>query len=445
MDKTAIIRKVLIITYYWPPSGGAGVQRWLKFAKYLHNFGWEPVIYTPENPEAPALDHSLEKDIPSGTTVLKQPIIEPYSAYKRFIGMKPNEKVNAGFLQEKEKPKWIEGFSVWLRGNFFIPDARMFWIRPSTRYLLRYLKNNPVDAIVSTGPPHSMHLIALEVSKKTGIPWLADFRDPWTGIDFYHQLKLTKLADLKHRNLEMKVLSSANAVTVISSQMRSELNSIYARHFDIVTNGFDEEDIPTLPAEKLDNKFTISHIGSINASRNPELLWQVLAQMVNENTKFSASLNIKLVGKTDISVLKSIEKNKLTEFVTIKDYLPHSDVIPEIQKSQVLLLLINNTPNAAGILTGKIFEYLGSGRPVFCIGPEKGDAADLLNENNAGRTADYKNELGMKEIITNYYSLFCEQKLVKQIGTKSKFSRKSLTSEIAEILNNLISEKQRKL
>jgi hypothetical protein len=191
-------RKVLIITYYWPPSGGAGVQRWLKFSKYLRDYDWEPVIYTPENPEAPAIDNSLEKDIPMGIKVIKRPITEPYLAYKRFVGMKLDEKVNAGFLQEKEKPGLLEGIAVWLRGNLFIPDARRFWIRPSAKYLVNYLKAHPVDAIVSTGPPHSMHLIALQVYKKLNIPWLADFRDPWTGIDFYHQLKLTLLADRIH-------------------------------------------------------------------------------------------------------------------------------------------------------------------------------------------------------------------------------------------------------
>jgi len=430
-------RKVLIITYYWPPSGGAGVQRWLKFSKYLREFDWEPVIYTPENPEAPAIDNSLEKDIPEGISIIKRPIIEPYSVYKRFVGMKPGEKVNAGFLQEKEKPGIAEGIAVWLRGNFFIPDARRFWINPSVRFLTKYLKDYPVDAIVSTGPPHSMHLIALQIHKKLNIPWLADFRDPWTGIDFYHQLKLTSFADRLHHKLEKKVLSSATAISVVSQDMADEFNGIVKREYKLVTNGYDEEDISPLPLNLLDTKFKISHIGSINASRNPVGLWKVLAEMAKENREFAGALQIKLVGKVDIGVLKSIEENGLTEYLSRIEYMPHQDVMHEIQKSQVLLLLINNTPNAKGILTGKVFEYLGSGRPILSIGPEDGEAAAVLKDTDAGQTAGYENKEGMFQILNEYFTRFSEQRLESNTGNRLKYSRKALTKKIAAILNEM--------
>jgi len=437
MSSSQALRKVLIITYYWPPSGGAGVQRWLKFSKYLREFGWEPVIYTPENPEAPANDTSLEKDIPAGVIVLKQPILEPYSFYKRFVGMKPGEKVNSGFLQEKEKPGFAEGFSVWLRGNFFIPDARRFWINPSVRYLEKYLENHPVEAMVSTGPPHSMHLIAFKLNRKTGVPWLADFRDPWTGIDFYHQLKLTSLADSIHHKLEKKVLASASVVTVISTGMANEFNRIVNRDYKLVTNGYDELDIIPLPQNQLDTKFTISHIGSLNLSRNPEKLWKVLSAMIKEMPLFAKNLKIKLVGKVDIGVLKSIEENGLTEYLQRIEYMPHQEAMHEIQKSQVLLLLINNTPNAKGILTGKMFEYLGSGRPVLSIGPEDGDAALILKETEAGYTADYQDEETMYRIVSGYFTRYAEQKLESNTGNRLKYSRRVLTGEIASILNKL--------
>ena len=430
-------QKVLIITYYWPPSGGAGVQRWLKFSKYLREFGWEPVIYTPENPEAPAIDNSLAKDIPDGILIIKKPIIEPYTAYKRFIGMKPGEKVNAGFLQEKEKPGMAEGFAVWLRGNFFIPDARRFWIRPSVKFLTKFLKDNPVEAIVSTGPPHSMHLIALQIHKKLDIPWLADFRDPWTGIDFFHQLKLTSLANRHHHNLEKKVLASATAITVVSQDMVNEFNGIVKRDYKLVTNGYDEQDISPLHQNQLDTKFTLSHIGSINSSRNPVGLWKVISEMANENPDFAKALQIKLVGKVDIGVLKSIEENGLTTYLSRIEYMPHQDVMHEIQRSQVLLLLINNTPNAKGILTGKIFEYLGSGRPILNIGPEDGDAAVILKDSEAGRTAGYEDEDLMRRILTEYFIKFCEQRLDSKTGNRLKYSRKVLTGEIAGILDKM--------
>ena len=430
-------RKVLIITYYWPPSGGAGVQRWLKFSKYLRKFGWEPVIYTPENPEAPAIDNSLEKDIPEGISIIKRPIIEPYSVYKKFVGMKPGEKVNAGFLQEKEKPGMAEGFAIWLRGNFFIPDARRFWIRPSVKFLKDYLSDNPVDAIVSTGPPHSMHLIALQIHTKLNIPWLADFRDPWTGIDFYHQLKLTIFADRLHHKLEKKVLSSATAVSVVSQDMADEFNRIIKREYKLVTNGYDEDDISPIPHNQLDAKFTISHIGSINASRNPVYLWKVLSEIVKENTEFANKLHIKLIGKVDIGVIKSIEENGLTEYLNRIEYMPHEDVMHEIRKSQVLLLLINNTPNAKGILTGKIFEYLGSGRPILSIGPEDGDAAKMLCDSGAGETAGYENEDLMRRLLTEYFIRFSNQQLAGNTANRLKYSRKELTQKIAGILNEM--------
>ena len=437
MGITGKLRKVLIITYYWPPSGGAGVQRWLKFSKYLREYGWEPVIYTPENPEAPAVDHSLENDIPEGITVIKLPIFEPYSAYKRFVGMKPGDKVNAGFLQEKEKPGRAEGFAVWLRGNFFIPDARRFWINPSIKYLTKYLKDNPVDAIVSTGPPHSMHLIAMHLNKSFNIPWLADFRDPWTGIDFYHQLKLTTFANKLHHKLEKKVLSTATEVTVISRDMMNEFNGIVERGYKLVTNGYDEEDISPLPQNQLDNEFTISHIGSLNPARNPLIFWKVLAEMVKNKPLFANALRIKLVGKADIGVMKSIEGFGLTEYLTRIEYMPHRDVMHEIQKSQVLLLLINNTPNAKGILTGKIFEYLGSGRPILNIGPEDGDAAAMLTNADAGQTAGYQNEEAMQRILNDYFIKFCEQRLESNTGNRLKYSRNELTKQIAGILDEM--------
>lgn len=434
----AVARKVLIITYYWPPSGGAGVQRWLKFSKYLRDYGWEPIIYTPENPEAPAIDNSLEKDIPEGITVIKMPILEPYTAYKRFVGMKPGEKVNAGFLQEKEKPGLAEGIAIWLRGNFFIPDARRFWIRPSVKFLNDYLKINPVDAIVSTGPPHSMHLIALKIHKKLDIPWLADFRDPWTGIDFYHQLKLTSFADRLHHTLEKKVLSTASAVSVISRDMVNEFNGIVKREYKLVTNGFDEQDISPLPQNQLDTKFTVSHIGSLNATRNPDRLWKALYEMAVANPAFAKALQIKLVGKVDIAIIKSIEEYHLSGYLTRIEYMPHQEVMHEIQKSQVLLLLINNTPNAKGILTGKIFEYLGSGRPVLNIGPEDGDAAVILKNSAAGQTAGYENEDGMKRILADYFTRFSEQRLESNTKNQLKYSRKALTAEISVILNEIV-------
>ncbi len=432
-------RRVLVITYYWPPSGGAGVQRWLKTIKYLREFGWEPVVYTPENPEAPVLDKSLLNDVPPDLEIIRRSIWEPYSYYKKLVGLKSSEKINAGFLTEKKKPGLAENISVWLRGNLFIPDARKFWIKPSIRYIINYLREHPVDAIVSTGPPHSMHLIALGVKKELGIPWLADFRDPWTGIDFYHLLKLSGYADRKHHSKELKVLKRADAVVVISRSMEEEFKSIHLRNYSVVTNGYDESDIQAIDPVQTDKKFSIAHIGSIAPARNPKIFWSILSELVDENQDFAVKLEIKLVGKVDISVLESIAEAGLYGYLNRIDYLPHNFVIAQMQRSQVLLLLINQTPNAKGILTGKIFEYLAAQRPIISIGPSEGDAALILRETNSGESFGFEDADALKKQILDYYNLFCSKKLVSQSTGIEKYSRRFLSGEIASVLTKISS------
>jgi len=427
-------RRVLIISYYWPPSGGAGVQRWLKFVKYLRAFGWEPVVYIPENPEYPAIDESLAKDIPDGIEILKTPIWEPYSFYKKLIGAGKGERINAGFLSEKKRPGLPEQFSIWLRGNFFIPDARKFWIRPSVRYLSNYLKMHPVDAIVSTGPPHSMHMIALGVKKKTGLPWLADFRDPWTNIDFYHELMLTTLADKKHHKQELSVLTQADEVVVISNSMKSDFIAIHDREYSVITNGYDEDDVLTENIV-IDKKFTISHIGTMVKTRNPEILWKVLNAEAENSQDFASNLEIKLVGSVDYSVSASIENAGLGKFVNKVSYLPHNEVIRVQQQSQVLLLLINETPNAKVILPGKFFEYMATHRPILCIGPADGDAARVISETKSGYVVENSDVKAMQQAIRQLYANFKSGNSVVDSRGIEKFSRKQLTARLAERLD----------
>ncbi len=429
-------RKVLIITYYWPPSGGAGVQRWLKFSKYLREFGWEPVIYTPKNPEAPAYDNSLLNDIPEGITIIKTPIWEPYEYYRKLVGMKKGEKVNAGFLNERKKPGLSENISVWIRGNFFIPDARKFWIKPSVKFLSQYLPDNPVDVIISTGPPHSMHLIALGIKRKLNIPWLADFRDPWTEIDFYDQLKLSFFADRKHKRLEKLVLAHADRVTTVSNNWSKDLFNICNRRIDVVTNGFDPDDFSNLPG-KTDDKFTITHVGSLNKDRNPQFLWTTLRSICLENKQFEADLVIQFIGKTDILVFEQLENAGLSDKAVKIDYLPHQEVIVKSAQSQVLLLLINNTPNMMGIIPGKIFEYLAAERPIICIAPEEGDSANIINESEAGKVIGFGNSELLKQTILEMYERYLKGDLTISGNSIQKFSRKTLTQSITNILNEI--------
>ncbi len=437
------MKKVLIITYYWPPSGGAGVQRWLKFVKYLPQLGWQPVVFTPSNPEIPVADHSLEKDIPKNTEIIKIPIWEPYQFYKKFTGRKKEDKLGTGFLSEKKKSSFTDKLSVWIRGNFFIPDARKFWIKPATSYLIKYLKENPVDAIITTGPPHSMHMIGLNLKKQfPKLNWVADFRDPWTNIDFYQDLMLSSAADTKHHEMELAVLKHADHVISVGKTMSDELQEILeqktkttANKFEVICNGFDEDDLSKIPIEK-DKKFSIAHIGSLVKSRNPVLLWKTLNKL-SDSSEFAAALEIKLVGKIDIVVMDSIKEYGLEKFIHKIDYLPHDEVILEQMKSQVLLLLVNNTKNAKGILTGKFFEYMAAGTSIIAIGPEEGDLAAIMKETDCGLISGFEDAKQLEKNILHEFENFKSEKKNSHNDKITPYSRLELTKRLVGILNQV--------
>ncbi|MDX1651377.1 MAG: glycosyltransferase family 4 protein [Brumimicrobium sp.] len=435
-------KRVLIITYYWPPSGGAGVQRWLKFVKYLRDFGWEPIIFKPNKAEYPELDYSLQEDVPEGVEIVESDIWEPYHLYKAFTGRKKNEKVQAGFLNERKKPGKLEKIAVWLRGNIFIPDARKFWIRPGVKSLNKWLSTNSVDAIASTGPPHSAHLIALKIKQKHQIPWLADFRDPWTQIDFYDKLMLSKKADRKHKKLEKSVLEGADAVTTVSKHCAIGLNEITDKKVNVITNGFDTDDFQHLPSFQYD-EFSITHLGSMNPDRNPFALWDALSELVKENEQFRKDLRIRFIGKTDLSVFEALEKRSLSDKVENLKYLPHDQAVNKAAESAVLLLALNNTPNVMGIAPGKLYEYLALNRPILSVGPPSGDAARIVTEANAGKTIDFDDVQQAKEIIMEWYSRFQNKSLNVESGSIEKFSRKALTEKLSGLLDTITQQTSR--
>jgi glycosyltransferase involved in cell wall biosynthesis len=428
-------KKVLIITYYWPPAGGSGVQRWLKFSKYLRGFGWEPIIYTVKNPEISATDHSLEKDVPENLTILRKKAFEPYQLFK--ILTRRRENLGVGFTsQENNKHSIISKISIWIRGNFFIPDARMLWIKPSVKYLSKYLTTNAVGAIVSTGPPHSTHLIGYKLSVKHRIPWIADFRDPWTNIDFFEDLMLQRSSRNKHLQLEKKVVESASAVVVVTPEMKKDFRNYSPKHIKVITNGYDADDFPSKAVET-DKKFTITHVGSIPPSRNNIKLWRALGEMVKNNADFAKMLSIQLIGNIDASVLLSIAESKLTPLCQRFGYLSHQQSIDLMRRSQVLVLLINNSPNAKGILTGKLFEYLASRRPILAIGPKGGDVDMILKETCAGIFAEGEN---YQEILNALHQLWADyQNSFQNYSPKNIdiYSRQYLTYRLAELLKEV--------
>ena len=431
-------KKVLIITYYWPPAGGGGVQRWLKFSKYFRDFGWDPIIYTADGGELPAVDHSLVDEIPSGVTVLKTPIWEPYAWYKKFTGKKQEEKVYSGFISEGKGTTFTQKIAVFIRGNFFIPDARMFWIQPSVRFLKSYLKDNPVDAIVSTGPPHSMHRIALFVKAKCRIPWVADFRDPWTNIDFYDKLHLTFFADHRHRRMEREVLKGADKIVTVSWSWARDFEKLSGRSdIEIITNGFDLEDFGSTQ-EQLDKDFSICHVGSMNSDRNPLVLWKVLAELCLELPDFKEKLKIRLIGNVDFSIVQAIESFGLVPQLETLSFMPHNEAILFLKKSQVLLLPINDTPNSAGVLPGKLYEYMGAKRPILCVGPPEQDAGRILRETESGQIFDYHDFSKLKTTLLSWFAAYQKGSLHVDSNSIGAFSRRSLAGDYASLLDALV-------
>jgi glycosyltransferase involved in cell wall biosynthesis len=431
------VKKVLIITYYWPPTGGAGVQRWLKFSKYFRKFGWEPIIYTPSNPDFPINDDTLLKDIPADLTVLKTQITEPYDIYRKIMRKKKTETVNQGFLSEGKENTLLQSAMIWVRGNFFIPDARKFWIKPSISYLSDYIIKNKIDAIISTGPPHSMHLIAMGLKQKFNLPWIADFRDPWTQIDFYSQLKLSSFADNKHKKLEHQVLTQADKVVTISPSCGKDLEKLGNRKVDVITNGFDTDDFKFDSDLKLLDGFLFHHIGALNKDRNPYTLWKVLGDLCTEFSDFKKDLIIKFTGKTDAIAFESLMQNGIIDNSQKTDYLPHSEVVKLMAQSPVLLLPLNNTPNNAGVLSGKLFEYLAAKRPIFGIGLPDADAAAILKSTQAGTMVHFDDYEGTKKAVLDLYQKYKSNQLSISSSSIDKYSRENCAKHYASLLNEI--------
>lgn len=435
------MKKVLIITYYWPPTGGAGVQRWLKFSKYFRQFGWEPIIYTPSNPDFPINDDTLLKDVPSDLTVLKTQITEPYDIYRKIMRKKKTDAVNQGFLSEEKENTLLQSAMIWVRGNFFIPDARKFWIKPSVAYLSHYIKQHKIDAVISTGPPHSMHLIAMGLKQKFNIPWIADFRDPWTQIDFYSQLKLSSFADAKHKKLENQVLTQANKVVTISPSCGKDLEKLGNRTVDIITNGFDTDDFTPIAIgvdSKVSDGFMFHHTGALNKDRNPYTLWKVLGDLCKQNLELKQDLILKFTGKTDAIVLESLKQQGLEANFQKLEYMPHSEIVKSMVQSPILLLPLNNTPNNAGVLSGKLFEYLAAKRPIFGVGLPNADAASILKETQAGVMVDFDDYEGTKKQVLNLYAQYKSNTLTIQSNSIDKYSRENCAGAYTKLLDEIV-------
>ena len=424
------MKKVLIITYYWPPAGGPGVQRWLKFVKYLPDFDIDPIVYIPENPTYPLLDEKLVADVPKNVTILKNKITEPY-AWASVFSKKNTKKISSGIIPNQRKQSLIQKMMLWVRGNLFIPDARVLWVKPSVKYLSKYIQENNIDTVITTGPPHSLHLIGLQLKEKLNVKWIADFRDPWTTIGYHKALKLTEASAKKHKDMEKKVMTTADFLLVTSPTTKKEFEAITNKPIHVITNGYDVENVGR-PA--LDEKFTLAHIGSFLSERNPRILWKALRELTKENAEFRKHFELKLIGATSQEVLDAIEEFKLNTFVNNLGYVSHQEAVEQQRKSQVLLLIEIDSEDTKSIIPGKLFEYMVSERPILAIGPKDADFSVILQQTNTGTFALYDEKDKVKETILKYFNLYLEQNLkVYPVGLQ-QYSRKNLTKELAALL-----------
>ena len=420
-------KKVLIITYYWPPAGGPGVQRWLKFVKYLPDFDIEPIVYCPENPNYPIIDESLVNEITEHITILKQPINEPYGLASLF-SKGSSKTISSGVIPKEKKQSFIEKAMLYIRGNYFIPDARKNWIKPSVSFLSNYIKEHQIETIITTGPPHSLHLIGLQLKEKTDVKWLADFRDPWTTIGYHKALKLTESSKEKHIDLELKVLNTADEIIVTSNHTKNEFKTKTKHPISVITNGYDSHSVKV---EGKDELFTLSHIGSLLSDRNPEILWKTLSELISENEAFLKVFQLNLIGVVSDDVIESINAYGLKNHLNVVGYVSHNEAIKFQMKSQLLLLIEIDSEDTKAIIPGKVFEYLISETPILAIGPKDSDVEQIIKSTNTGTYFNYKEKTELKSQINTSFEAYLNGSLkVNAIGLQP-YSRKALTKKLA--------------
>ena len=428
------MKKVLIVTYYWPPAGGIGVLRCLKITKYLRKFGWEPIIFTVENPSYPFEDHSNDKDIPEGITILKSPVLEFENRFKNVV-KREQQSINNVVFSAGKKSLLVKA-GLWLRANYFIPDAKALWIKPSVKQLSKFLEENHVDAIFSDGPPHTNTVIAQKISEKYNIPWLSDYQDPWTQVDYYDKFPLSKKADQKHKSMEKKALTTASKVVSASPSFSRGLKELGAVNPEVVYYGFDEDDFKDIESV-LDSMFTVTHAGILASDRLPENLLQVLSKIIKNNQQFKDVFRLKLIGSIDEATLEIIKSYIPKTNLELKGVIPRSEVLKQICNTQVLLNLVNKV-NSKGRIPGKIYEYFRARRPIVSIGDTQGDVAQLIAETESGKCFEYENTKELTEHITFLFNQYLSDKLVARNGDIEVFSNYNQTQKVAKYLDEII-------
>jgi len=428
------MKKVLIITYYWPPAGGPGVQRVLKYAKYLPQFGWQPVILTVRNGEFFTLDKTLENDVPDSLPVFKTNSIEPNIWYKKFVGLSAEQHIPDSVLAE-ENTSWKKRLAAWVRLNLFIPDAKIGWKPFAVKTGKKIIREMKPQVIFSSSPPPTVHLIARTLSAWSGIPWLADFRDPWTKIHYYGASRKSGLAGRVDRRLEQKVLQTAHTLTAVSPGF---FDAAENERIHILPNGFDRDDLKGISPDASGNTFVIRYMGSLSAQRYVETFFTVMKDICAAADS-KREIRIEFIGVVNEDIKQKINEQNIDCPVDFRAYLSHKEVLETISRADLLLLFINRTDMAKQILSGKVFEYLMVQKPVLAFGPPDGASDKLLQETGAGKLFDYDDYDGARRFIEER---FAEWKSGKEFaGFKTdeinKYDRRTATQKLSELFTEL--------
>ncbi len=436
------MKKVLIISYYWPPSGGSGVQRWLKFVKYFREFGIEPIVLTidPAFATFPNHDYSLLEEIPEGIEIHTTQASSPFELYKK---VRKKDAPQAGFSGEK-KTGLVDKAMRFIRGNFFIPDARIGWNKFALEKAKELIQLHNIDSIVTTSPPHSTQLIGLELKRMFNLHWLADLRDPWTEIYYNQELFRTSFAKKKDYKLEQLCLKNADKIVVVSEDIKRHFSANRKEILEkihVIPNGFDETDFTNNLGQKnvtpnsnsgnnlgynSSNK-TISYVGNLGEQYPVEGFFKAFSEIVKKDSDWK----LHFVGNCHNGVKTLVEKLNLSNSVVFVPYVNHSEAIDFMIKARILLLIIPEIENNKGILTGKLFEYLATGNPILNIGPKDGDAATILNENEVSITLNPNEKQEIVDFILNSSPTNTPSNL-----SEHKFSRRNLTKKMAGLILN---------
>lgn len=432
--------RVLIVAYYFPPSGGPGVQRVLKYTRYLPEFGWEPIVLTVENGTFPAIDESLLEEIPPEAKIFRTKIIEPYDLYRIFTGKTKNVAIDVNVIKkEGQKQSFLEQIAEFIRATFFIPDARVGWLLTAKRKAIEIIDNLGVDVIYSSSPPYTCSLIGRYSKRKRNLPWIAGFRDPWTG--FISTPKRWFIPALIDSNLEHSVFLESDFVEIawegIMNDALSKYPDLPKEKFIHIPNGFDSADFPSIEYKK--NKiFTLTYTGSLYGRRNPESLFLALEKLIQEKNITPNDFKLQFLGRMGSEVMQMIESTNFRGSIEFIGYLPHHESIERLMKSDASLLIIDESKESKEIVPGKVYEYLGVGRPILAIGPTNGAVAKLLAECQAGLIA---HQTQIEEIANNFLNLFSSWKTNQTFKTNKelikRYERKEHTKKLAEILTQL--------